>query len=273
MILKLRKICFDRDIPVIAATSTRKPFTRWQAAGLHLLISAAIAAAVLTVMLAVWYPRPLFEAEGGPGLVFILVGVDVVIGPLITLVIFKAGKWGLKFDLWTIAVLQLTALAYGVSMVAGVRPAYIVFVHDQFETVGAMELAEQDLAEASRPEFRKVPIAGPVVVALRPPADPQERSDLMFQALGGGKDLRHFPKYYVPYSEHVREVLAKGQTPAQLRKRDPQTAKVVDNWLAEAKVPESAVLYLPLKASRGFIAALVDAKTGAVVKMLMAPLE
>jgi hypothetical protein len=251
----------------------RKPYSRWQAAGLHLLICACFAATVLTVMLAVWYPRPLFEAEGGLGLVFILVGVDVCIGPLITFVIFKAGKPGLRFDLCTIAVLQLSALAYGVSMVAGVRPAYIVFVHDQFETVGAMELAERDLAEASRSEFRKVPIAGPVVVALRPPADPQERSDLMFRALGGGKDLRHFPKYYVPYSEYIKEVLARGQTPAQLRKHDPPTAKVVDAWLAEAKVPESAVLYLPLKASRGFIAALIDAKTGEPVKMLLAPLE
>jgi hypothetical protein len=258
---------------MITATSTRKPYTRWQAAGLHLLISATIAAAVVTLMLSVWYPQPLFEAEGGPGLVFILVGVDVVIGPLITLVIFKAGKWGLKFDLCTIAVLQLAALAYGVGIVAGVRPAYIVFVHDQFETVGAMEFAERDLADASRPEFRKVPITGPVVVALRPPADPQERSDLMFQALGGGKDLRHFPKYYVPYSEYVKEVLAKGQTPAQLRKREPQTARVIDAWLVEAKVPESAVLYLPLKASRGFIAALVNTKTGELVKMLPAPLE
>ena len=273
MILELRKIFFDLDILMIAATSTRKPFTRWQAAGLHLLISAAIAAVVITLMLSVWYPRPLFEAEGGPGLVFILVGVDVVIGPLITLVIFKAGKWGLKFDLWTIAMLQLAALAYGISIVADVRPAYIVFVQGQFETVGAMELAERDLAKASRPEFRKVPIAGPVVVALRPPADPQERSDLVFQALGGGKDLRHYPKYYVPYSEYVGEVLARSQTPAQLRKRDPPAAKVVDAWLAEAKVPESTVLYLPLKASRGWVAALIDAKTGELVKMLMVPLE
>lgn len=55
----------------------RKGYTRWQASGIHLLISAAIAASVLTVMLSVWYARPLFEADGGMGLLFILVGVDV----------------------------------------------------------------------------------------------------------------------------------------------------------------------------------------------------
>src|SRR5688572_11809421 len=70
------------DIPI----TTRK-LTRWQASGLHLLISIAIAAAALAVTLLVWYPRPLFEASGGTGLLYILVGVDVAIGPLITLVV------------------------------------------------------------------------------------------------------------------------------------------------------------------------------------------
>ena len=60
-------------------------FTRWRAAGTHLLISVAIAAAALFVLLRVWYPPPLFTAEGGNDLLFTLVAVDVVIGPLITL--------------------------------------------------------------------------------------------------------------------------------------------------------------------------------------------
>src|SRR5207248_3174204 len=66
-----------------------RAFTRWRASGLHLLISATIALAVLAAMLLVWYPRPLFEAAGGNDLLFILVSVDVAIGPLITLLIFK----------------------------------------------------------------------------------------------------------------------------------------------------------------------------------------
>ena len=84
--------------------------SRWKASGIHLLLSAAIAVVVLTLMLMVWYPWPLFEAAGGSRLVFILVGVDVTLGPLITLVIFKSGKPGLKFDLTVIALVQLAAL-------------------------------------------------------------------------------------------------------------------------------------------------------------------
>src|SRR5262249_6319528 len=75
-----------------------KALTRWHAAGLHFLICVAIATAVVLLMLELWYPRPLFEAAGGNDLLFIIVGVDVILGPLLTLVVFKAGKWGMKFD-------------------------------------------------------------------------------------------------------------------------------------------------------------------------------
>ena len=45
-------------------TETKK-VTRWKASGLHLLISVAIAAGVLGLMLALWFPGPLFSAAGG----------------------------------------------------------------------------------------------------------------------------------------------------------------------------------------------------------------
>lgn len=248
---------------------THKRLTRWQAAGIHLLISLAIAATVLTVMLGVWYPRPLFEAEGGLGLLFILVGVDVVVGPLITLVIFKSGKPGLRFDLWTIAVLQSAALIYGCYVVAEVRPAFIVFVKDQFEVVGAIDLKPEDLKQARRAEFRRIPLTGPVLVAAEPPTDPKESRDLLFMALEQGRDMRHFPKYYVPYDEYRQKVLAKGRTLEQVRRSEPEFAGAIERYLADSGRRESEVLYFPLRASRAWGAALVDARSGDLIKMLL----
>ena len=46
--------------------------TRWRAAGVHLLVSALVAAGVLALMLALWYPPPLFQAMGGAGLALIV---------------------------------------------------------------------------------------------------------------------------------------------------------------------------------------------------------
>src|SRR5262249_31768987 len=89
-------------------------FTRWQAAPIHLLISAAIATAVVSSMLLLWYPRPFFAAAGGATLLVLLIGVDVVLGPLLTLVVYDPRKKTLALDLAIIAALQLAALAYGV---------------------------------------------------------------------------------------------------------------------------------------------------------------
>jgi hypothetical protein len=63
------------------------------------------------LMLAVWYPQHYFAAMGGTTLILLLIGVDVVIGPLITLIVFDPKKKSLRFDLAVIAVLQLGALS------------------------------------------------------------------------------------------------------------------------------------------------------------------
>src|SRR5215467_6827215 len=109
--------------------------SRWKASGIHLLLSCAIVGAVLVFMVSVWYRWPLFILAGGAGITLILAGVDVTLGPLITLIIFKPGKKGLKFDLTFIALLQVVALAYGVHVIFIARPVYLVFAVDRFNLV------------------------------------------------------------------------------------------------------------------------------------------
>ena len=91
---------------------------RWKASLAHLAISAAIGVAVVTLMLVVWYPRPYFKAMGGDVLILLLIGVDVVIGPLITLIIFDPGK-GAQVRPERDRALQLAALAYGCHVMFG----------------------------------------------------------------------------------------------------------------------------------------------------------
>ena len=253
------------------AATLRKGWTRWQAAGLHLLICATIATAVLTLMLGVWYPRPVFEAEGGLGLAFILVGVDVTIGPLITLIIFKSGKPGLKFDLCTIATLQLTALLYGGYVVFEARPVFLVLIKGQFEVVTAAELQPKWLEEAQRPEFRSLPVTGPKLVALDMPADEKENRDIVFSAVFGGRDLQHYPKYYRPYAERARAVLAEALPIDVVRRQSPDTARVIDAYLKDSGRRDLDVRYFPMRTRYEWIAVLVDAASGDVVKMLLIP--
>src|SRR5262249_35748019 len=109
--------------------------TRWKAATIHSSISAIIAIAVGALLFGVWYPPPYFHAAGADELVLLLVGVDLAIGPLLTLIVFRPGKWGLKFDLVAIGVLQSAALIYGMSVVLQSRPVFLVGVFDRFNLV------------------------------------------------------------------------------------------------------------------------------------------
>jgi hypothetical protein len=243
-------------------------FSRWLASGLHLLISAAIALVAIAVMLGVWYPSPFFAADGGSEILFIMIAVDIVIGPLITLVIFKSGKPGLRFDLTVIALLQFSALVYGCHVMFVARPAFIVFVVDQFESVSAVEIDSADLAGGRQPEFRSLPLSGPLLVAVEPPKDEKERADRIFEAVVGGKDLRHYPKYYVPYSTYKPRVIAKSRPVEKAREHDMELAGVIDKFVSEAGPRASELRYLPLRMRRGWGAALIDAKTGDVVKLI-----
>ena len=245
-----------------------RAFSRWQAAGTHLLISVAIAAAVITLMLGVWYPGPLFEAAGGMGMLYILVGVDVVLGPLLTLIVFKSGKRGMKFDLAMIGLAQIIALAYGVNIVFLARPAFIVFVKDRFELVTAVDLDPAELAAAKYPQFRVPGWGEPQFVAADMPTDPKERAKLIDATLAG-RDLQHFPRHYVPYAERTREVLAKAVTIARLRVAEPVSARNVDKYLASSGTKEEDVRALLLRTRFAWAVVLVDPKTAQPVKMLL----
>lgn len=244
-----------------------KPLSRWQAAGTHFLICLAIAAAVVTLMLEVWYPGALFEAAGGNALLMILVGVDVTLGPLLTLIVFKAGKPGMAFDLAFIATVQLAALTYGGYVVFLARPAFVVFVKDRFEVVSAAELPPEALAQAKYPQFRKVPLTGPGLAVADVPTDPAERKKVI-EAAFAGRDLQQFPRLYAPFGERRAEVLAKAKPLSRLRAESEVTA-AVDAYLARAGAGAQDAPALLLRTRFAWLVVIVDPKTAEPVKMLL----
>ena len=239
--------------------------SRWKASGIHLLLSGAIGGAVLIFMLTVWYPWPLFEAAGGSQLLFVLMGVDVTLGPLITLIIFKAGKRGLKFDLTVIALLQLTALAYGIHTVYLARPVYLVFTVDRFDLVTARDLDPQDLAKVATEEFKRPPLGRPRYAAVILPADADTKLKIISSALAG-KDLQMYPQYYVPYAQEASNALALAKPISALLKRAPE---VVRAYLSAAGRAEDSVKFLPLRAPHKDAAVLLDAGSGAPLAILL----
>ena len=241
---------------------------RWKAAAIHLGISVLIAITVVAVMLALWYPQPYFDAMGGTGLLKLLVGVDVTIGPLLTLIIFDRRKKSLRFDLSAIAFLQIAALVYGVYVMFEARPVYTVFVKDRFEVVPADQLDAADLAEGP-PEYRTLSLAGPRVVGVRFPdqSNAEEWNKLVFSGVAG-KDIQNFPKYYVPFAEVVPTVRAKAQPLSALLKDHPERESAVRAIVAKSGQAEDALAFVPLMGRENAMTAVVDRRDAHLVGVL-----
>jgi hypothetical protein len=203
---------------------------------------------------------------GGSQLVLLVVGVDVVIGPLITLIIYKAGKKGLKFDLSVIGFLQSAALAYGVSIAAQARPVYSVFVVDRFATVAANAFDQAEQAQVKRDELKSLPWLGPKVVGAVKPADKAEAERVLF-AIAEGKDLQQFPQHYVPYAEVAAEAGRRAQPIETLRRFNRERSAEIDAFLASHGVTERDVGFVPMRTRRAELSTIVR-RNGEIVGTL-----
>lgn len=254
---------------LIARLGPVKTMNRWQASGIHLLICVAIALTVVSVMLFVWYPAPLFEALGGQKIVMMLIAIDVIVGPLLTLIVYRPMKKGLKFDLSVIALLQMTALLYGVSVLFQGRPVYMVFVKDRIDVVTAVDIDPESLAKVTIEEFKSLPVTGPKLAAARVPTDPKERERVLFSAIDRGRDLQCFPEYYQPYEEHIATIRKKSLPLSKLRAKRPESIALIDELVDRFGVSGERLNFLPVVTQKARdLTAVIDPSSGEIVEIL-----
>ena len=105
--------------------------------GVHFIATALLAAAAAALIFLVWFPAPFDEMVGGAKLFVLVVGCDLALGPLISLVIYNRAKSRrqLVIDYTIVAVVQLAAMSYGVWVMAASRPVYVAFSTDRLEVV------------------------------------------------------------------------------------------------------------------------------------------
>lgn len=241
---------------------------RIKASAIHLSISLAVAAMAGALVFGVWYPYPFREISGGRELFLILVTVDVILGPLITLAVFNRVKpWPvLRRDLAIVAALQLAALGYGLWTVSLARPVHMVFEIDRLSVVHAVEIAPELLSKTS-PGITALPLTGPTRLSLRPFKDNQEKFDATLAALQG-MPLAGRPDLWQPYANAVPDILKSAKPVRELKTRLMDQSDAIDRLLrAEGRDPES-VLYLPLVGRKAIWTAFLDPVTADVVATL-----
>ncbi len=249
--------------------SELRTITRWKASAIHFSISATIALIALTLMLTLWFAPPFFSAAGGKQVLLIMLGVDVTLGPLITLIIYNAKKSrrALRFDFAVIAIMQFTALIYGMSVMFHARPVFVVFIKDSYDMVVENQLETGDIKQARLPQYRTLPITGPVYVYSELPNDIEERNKVVFAAFSG-KDLPLFPKYYQPYAEHAQAAGLAARSLDELKQLNPGHEAEIEAALRKGGWKADKVGFLPLRSKFEDIAVIVNKADGKVLTSL-----
>lgn len=230
--------------------------SRAKAAAWHVLVSAAIAALAATLVFAFWYPGPYRLFSGGQSLFFLLTGVDVVMGPLLTFVVFdlKKGWPHLRRDLAVIGALQFTALVYGLYTVYEARPIAMVFEVDRFRVIAAVDVYTPELDKA-RPEYRSLPATGPWLLGTRAARAGQEQADALFKGVAG-VDIGQRPIFWQPYADSMKDAAARARPVERLLKQYPQRESELRKRLLKMKADPSTARFLPLVARGDWVAIL-----------------
>ena len=237
---------------------------RIKAVGVHFACSAALVLAVVLFCGLVWYPGVLAWAAGMASLMVLIVIVDLVLGPLLTGIVYKKGKKSLKMDLVVIVAIQVSALLYGVHAVYQARPAYIVFTMDRFEVVAAKDI-ETDRPEIANTEFSSVPLMGPRYIAAKMPSDPNQRSKILFSKVHTGAGLAMMPEHYVPLESEFQANL-KNAAHFHLLKQHNDPGRV--RQVLSQHEDHGELLYFPMVARDKDMTVLIHKASGKVVDVV-----
>lgn len=239
--------------------------TRWKASFIHLLISIAVVGSVAAYIIYFWYPLALIPMAKVDKLLGLVGGIDLIVGPLLTLIVYKTGKASLKMDLTVIALVQAAFLSLGLYTMFQSRPVFLVASSKTFDLVFASDISPEALAKARTPQYQQLGITKPQLVGAKMPTDVNEKLRIVNSALSGAGDLQTMPMYYVEYKEIIPDILA-NSFPLLAGKHASEQAIDIMREAAKSygRKPDD-VHFMRLGSSRGFATMLVDAKTGEVV--------
>ena len=228
------------------------------AALLHLLYSLGIALIAAVFVFSLWYPFPYRELAGGRELFLLVMTVDVVCGPLLTVVLFNPVKP--KSELWRdlglVALIQFVALGYGLYNVWQARPLFMVQEIDRFKVIVGPALDDAAVAalpSALQPHWWK----GPLTVAIREPKDAQERQTVLFESVQGGRDYAERPEFYLPYEGTAAlKSLHRAKPLNVFLQKQPDQQDTARKLALEKGADMAQWLYMPIMARQDWVAVL-----------------
>ncbi len=215
----------------------------------HLFGSALVAALCATLVFCLWYPSPYSELVGGRQLFLLMISVDIVCGPLLTLVVFdiKKPRRELFLDIGIIVCLQMGALAYGMKTAIEARPVFLAFEKDMFRVVVVPDIDMEKLASAPD-HLRRLSLSGPRLIGakLAKSTDPDFVQSVKASIEGLHPAFR--PERWLDYDQQRQDAISKARTLSQLRNKHPNEQAQIDALLEKSQLSDQDAGYLPLAA-------------------------
>ncbi|VAW58101.1 hypothetical protein MNBD_GAMMA11-3052 [hydrothermal vent metagenome] len=243
-----------------------------KASAIHFCISGGVIALFLSAVFYVWYPWPFYELYSTWDVIKIVVSVDLVLGPLLTLVVFNKAKKPaeLKRDLSIIVLFQLSALAWGVHITYSARPVFLVFSNGSFYSFAKTEV---DVSQLKYKELEPAFYHRPAMAYLTPPKDKDELWQIINDmADNGSPGLIYRASRYQPISDYWQKIYRFPLDIDELKKK-PESAELIENFIKRKKdgLLENYVFY-PMRSGRASATLVINKNTnkidGFIDKML-----
>ena len=224
---------------------------------IHLLLSIVLVSLITASIIYFWYPTEYLGITNFKGIALLIISIDLVLGPLLTFVVFNPEKKSLRFDLAVVVAIQLSALAYGVNALYQTHPLFITYNHGSFNLIHANEVTPEN---AKYDEFKVSKLASPQMAFAKMPDDPEKRTEIMMGVdLKGEPDIDKRTEYYEPYEKHLDTILEASLDAAKIfSEKNINTSSKA--FLKKYKNIDDFV-FLPLKGSSDNAIIVLDKKT------------
>lgn len=231
----------------------------------HLTICSVIGAFAAVLVFFIWYPAPYGEISGGREMFALLLMVDIILGPAITLLIARGKKSSraVFFDFFVIGVIQATALFYGVLTLFNARPVYLVFEYKNFAVVHAIDI-DPELLKKSHSQYKNLPLLGPQLISLRRPESAGEQITTMITALQGISESEQ-PDLWQSYELAKSSIRKACKEISILKEKFPNYSSEIDQLITKEKIKPQDSCYLPTL-SRGLVWTAIVEKSTALPK-------
>ncbi|MBX2867659.1 MAG: hypothetical protein KTR18_03240 [Acidiferrobacterales bacterium] len=228
---------------------------------IHLGISLLLFLGLLYVIVYVWYPPPFFAYDGGWQGIQLIIGVDLVLGPLLTLAVYnvKKAKHLLRRDLIIIGVIQISALIAGSWIVADQRTRLVIFAGDHFISMTQTLINESDVSAETLASLKT---SHPAMGYVELPTDPEARTKFINDSARSRPVFKRGDLYRPLTAEALIEAANYGFDLEETAQAVPELRDRITAFLEKVGKSSGEVSAIPVYCRYGNPSMVIDRATG-----------